>query len=125
MNVATLTLPEIIEIEKVKSEKKFITDILENYDLLDIMILRMFYTDNNFPADTVPRSLNEVWTGLKNRGIKISKTTVLYRLKKLAGQNIIKKLESTNPSMFQPISSEDVINKVSYIIRLTEAIVSR
>jgi hypothetical protein len=125
MKVTTLTLPQIIEREKIKTEKTFISEILEKYDLLDVIILRMFFTDNDFPSDIVPRSLNEIYNLLKEKGISVSKMTVLNRLQNFVNKKILKKLEKTMPSMYVPISSEDVIRKVDYIISIVEAIVAR
>jgi adenosine deaminase len=118
-----LTLPEIIEIQKVKNEKKFINDVLKEHDLLDVFILKEFYTNDNFPNDIVPRSLNEVYNDLRSRGVKVSKPAVSYRLKKFAEKGFLVKLNSSYPAMFLPISSEEIVTKVNYILRIIKAVV--
>lgn len=87
-------------------EKLFILKhptLLDKLDLIDLSILKKFYMAGKEPFDTMPHCLPVLHRELKKNGLKIGRRSFEYRLKKLVSLNLIRRVEKTNPSIYEPI----------------------
>ncbi len=101
---------KLIDVKEAKvvedREKVFILKhptLLDKLDLLDLSILKKFYMAGKEPFDTMPHCLPILYRELRKNGLKIGRRSFEYRLKKLVSLNLIRKVEKTNPSIYEPI----------------------
>ncbi len=93
-----------IEVSKVRTESfVFNATLLDKLDLIDLSILKRFYMCGREPFDTMPHCLPMLHKELKKVGIKLCRRGLEYRLKKLVKLGLIRKIERTNPSIYEPI----------------------
>ncbi len=86
-----------------KTDVLKISTIIDKLDLLDLSILRKFYVAGKEPFDIKPYCLPVLYSEMKKNGLKICRRSFEYRLKKLVKLGLLKKVERTNPSIYEPM----------------------
>jgi len=88
------------------SELSFLSisgSLLDKLDLIDLSILKRFYMSGKEPFDTKPYCLPILFADMKAKGLSLKRRSFEYRLKKLVKLGLLKKVERTNPSLYEPL----------------------
>jgi len=83
--------------------KQFDISIISKLDLKDLRILKKFYFAEDSLGGTKGWCQPILLKRLNSEGMKIARTTLEYRLKTLAEFGLIKRVEKTNPVIYNPI----------------------
>lgn len=95
-------------------QQKNLVDLL---DLVDLAILKKFYMSGKEPFDTKPFCLPILYQEMRKNGLKITRRGFEYRLKKLVKYGLLRKIEKTNPSVYEPIVEiKEFVRKVIFLV---------
>lgn len=94
-----------------KKTELTILNLSERFDLMDVQILRKFYTTGkDFPYDTQPWCFPVLYMDLKiNNRIKIGQEALRKRLDNLVNLGLLDKVKNSNPANYFPVKGRDVL----------------
>ncbi|MEM7826287.1 MAG: hypothetical protein QW451_01485 [Candidatus Aenigmatarchaeota archaeon] len=102
-----------ISIQELKvEEKKEISSIFLNFDIITLKILHKFYfNDTKFPNDTNCYYLQQLFSELKSEGFTINSETLRKRLETLVKLKLIEKID-TYPRIYMPVRDVEKIKNL-------------
>lgn len=110
--------------EKVNASEVFSafmsSSLLDKLDLIDLSILKRFYMAGKEPFDTKPYCLPILFTEMKMNGLNLRRRSFEYRLKKLVKLGLLKKVDKTNPSIYEPIQEIKYFVRKLIVLALTK-----
>ncbi|MEM7821743.1 MAG: hypothetical protein QXX38_02965 [Candidatus Aenigmatarchaeota archaeon] len=93
-------------------ERKEISSIFLNFDVIMIKILQKFYFNGNkFPNDINCYYIQQLFSELKSEGLNINLETLRKRLESLVKLKLIEKVE-TYPRIYTPVRDVERIRKL-------------
>lgn len=105
VNLKNISIQEVVE-------KKEISSIFLNFDIITLRILYKFYfNDTKFPNDTNCYYLQQLFSELKSEGFLINSETLRKRLENLVKLKLIEKV-STYPRVYIPVRDVEKIRNL-------------
>lgn len=102
-----------ISVEKNIEQNSNLTilDLAERFDLLDVQILRKFYTTGKvFPYDTQPWCFPVLYLEMKvSHKLKIGQEALRKRLDNLTNIGLLEKVKNSNPANYFPARGREVL----------------
>lgn len=103
-----------VSVQETVENKKEISSIFLNFDIITFKILYKFYFNNTqFPNDTNCYYLQQLFSELKNEGLLINSETLRKRLESLVKLKLIEKV-NTYPRVYMPIRD---VEKIKNLLR--------
>jgi len=103
------SLETTIGVTTEKNTDLTILSLSEKFDLMDVQILRKFYTTGkDFPYDTLPWCFPVLFMDLKvNNRLKVGQEALRKRLDALVGLGLLDKVRNSNPANYFPIKGRE------------------
>jgi Fe2+ or Zn2+ uptake regulation protein len=101
--------------EGILQQQSSFEQFCSQFDWYDFKILSSFLTKLDYPLDTTAQSLHSIWQSFSRKGIQISKMTVCRRLRRFNALGLLRRLQKTNPALYQINKGQDeLIRKIVY-----------
>jgi len=102
-------LETTIDVSVEKGTELTILSLSEKFDLMDVQILRKFYTTGkDFPYDTQPWCFPVLYMDMKvNNRLKVGQEALRKRLDNLVGLGLLEKVRNSNPANYFPAKGRE------------------
>ena len=101
--------------QDVLQQQSSFEQFCSQFDWYDFKILSSFLTKLDYPLDTTTQSLHSISQLFSRKGIQISKMTVSRRLRRFSALGLLRRLQKTNPALYQITKGqEELVRKTVY-----------